>query len=645
MQKKSKEGPSGLSKKRLKKRGIWRPRQKDYVWRLLGKICEDLTPLSDLHGFTPDLLLVRAAIRERDVAKYITFCQSVSLPQLNKRMGKGPLTLTGIRCLRLLTCARKYIFPDSPYDPEGKAVEKFLFYEEHCRTSNNNPLFWELLSDDESPTLSNFDSLYTWRILQFAREFIGRVCGDEDPTEEIFLRSYHGPGASVGCRGQRAIPINKYYPPLTAIDSAQDLVLKWVEGDERWMTAAKLSSKPMKLSVESCAALDTVPKSAEIKRFILLECTGNVALQLGVGSLLKSRLSRFGIDISTQKKNQQLARLYSKGGGVTVDLSGASDTVALSWLVFFPPRWAELLYALRSPVGSSKRLNLTVTFEKLSSMGNGYTFAIETLIFSALLYGVVHVSDERWSEVLPQISVYGDDIVLPERFFPLYATILKKMGFVLNTGKTFHTGRIRESCGEDFYDGFPIRCFSLSDKISNRCDCYTIHNSLLEFEETYDICVARSRDYVVEELPVGFRCWGPITEERNSHLFTRDKALLDIYRSTEYQCLMVRYKSSTISHPKIKMRVTRKIIGHRWGFFLPLVQYCNRNQKDPTYDPTLLRRAQRIKDRLLDRDWLKNLPTREFSICKPKKPDTLATLIVPNIDVVRSSMKAVPWHY
>ena len=96
--------------------------------------------------------------------------------------------------------------------------------------------------------------------------------------------------------------------------------------------------------------------------------------------------------------------------------------------------------------------------EQFSSMGNGFTFPLETLLFYSLARAVLkymHASAEEWD----MLSVYGDDITLPSRCFSLLTEVFTECGFLVNSRKSFSDGPFRESCGADYLRSIDIRPF------------------------------------------------------------------------------------------------------------------------------------------------------------------------------------------
>jgi hypothetical protein len=203
-----------------------------------------------------------------------------------------------------------------------------------------------------------------------------------------------------------------------------------------------------------------VPKNAKTDRVIMIEPSLNTLVQLGIGSFLKNRLSHFGVDLRDQSINQRRARTASLNGRyATVDLEAASDSIALNLvLLLLPNDWFELLNNWRTRTVSIKRDRTHVELEKFSSMGNGYTFELESIIFYAASLVACRLSNTPLD-----VTVYGDDIILPVGAFSTLKNIFDAFGFKLNADKSFHSGSFRESCGEDYVNGINIRPFYKRD--------------------------------------------------------------------------------------------------------------------------------------------------------------------------------------
>jgi hypothetical protein len=219
-----------------------------------------------------------------------------------------------------------------------------------------------------------------------------------------------------------------------------------------------------------------VPKTAKIHRAIPIEPLLNGFIQTGCDQYLKEKLLlRAGIDITDQSRNQGLAYQGSLPGWfnplATIDLSAASDSIAIETARdLLPPAWFDFLNSIRSPCfsvdGVEKR------YEKFSSMGNGFCFPLETLLFASLAYSANAVTGDTI------FSVYGDDIIVRQSAAALVIEYLKYYGFKTNNEKTFLFGPFRESCGADFFEGVSVRPYSLDFIPINSRDIMKISNGL-----------------------------------------------------------------------------------------------------------------------------------------------------------------------
>ncbi len=205
----------------------------------------------------------------------------------------------------------------------------------------------------------------------------------------------------------------------------------------------------------------TVPKDGTKFRGCAKEPSINITLQLDVGRLLKNRLLQtVGIDLKGgQQEHRRLAREASvRGHLATIDMSNASDTLCrvLPQLVCRTDWW-ELLSSLRS---SMTRVNgKWVRLEKFSSMGNGFTFELESIIFATMARTVIHLEGGDPG----QVRCYGDDLIVPSEHYTGVVAALRFFGFEPNLAKTFAEGPFRESCGGDFWNGVPVRAHYLEE--------------------------------------------------------------------------------------------------------------------------------------------------------------------------------------
>lgn len=233
----------------------------------------------------------------------------------------------------------------------------------------------------------------------------------------------------------------------------------------------------------------TVPKNSKTDRTIAIEPGINLWYQKAVGTMIRRRLLRFGLNLNSQERNQQLAYQSSLSDrNATVDFSNASDSISISTVEgLLPRRWFLLMDSLRSQFGSVEKSSFR--YEKFSSMGNGFTFELETLIFYSLALATVMYLGLDQKEV----SAYGDDVVLPVGAFDLYREVCETYGFTVNVSKSFRSGHFRESCGSHFFAGINCKPYFLRSMVVTESDIYLAANSIrrLARNSTLEFCDAR----------------------------------------------------------------------------------------------------------------------------------------------------------
>jgi len=346
---------------------------------------------------------------------------------------------------------------------EDKAMETFRSSEQSCSDTN------ALLRARAEGSVSFTPAVE--RVFSRARQKISRILGKCPSIAQLDCR--YGPGATTTLKRKAA---DVYAKCSVGLVCSRDLVPVVSELVKAYPPMFGLTPGCGNLSIRvdlAVARLAFVPKTYKALRAIGVEPFMNLFLQLGIGKWMDHRLKRFGIDIHDQSINQQLALEGSLSGLLaTIDLSNASDTISyLLVMELLPPDWLCLLDLCRSSVFELPSGEL-VTLEKYSSMGNGYTFPLETLIF----YALAKASAED-SCVDGAVSAYGDDIVVPTGAVAMLLETLKALGFTPNSSKSFWSSPFRESCGHDYYNGENIRPVFLRG--TRVCDLYVYHNGLI----------------------------------------------------------------------------------------------------------------------------------------------------------------------
>lgn len=340
------------------------------------------------------------------------------------------------------------------------AIDKFLGAEAVCKETNLRIDRFE--RGEISPPLD------VLRALHGAREYIRRILGPLTRSDLRFAEDHmrFGPGATTSVSG--VVTQGKKYCPRVLDTTPRLLDFGLFCLPPGWRSSV------VGFRQRTSSKLTTVPKNAKTDRVICIEPDLNIYVQLGIGALIREKLRLFGLDLNSQLKNQSLASKADKDSLCTVDLSAASDTVsrAVVWNLL-PERWAELLHMAR--VDSVDLNGEEIRLEKWSSMGNGYTFELESILFYGILLGCREVNgwDSR------DVTVYGDDLVMPLEDLDLVTRTLDFLGFKVNVEKSFGKGRFHESCGTDWFDGHNVRPFFFrSDHHDYATVCYVYGNSL-----------------------------------------------------------------------------------------------------------------------------------------------------------------------
>lgn len=296
-------------------------------------------------------------------------------------------------------------------------------------------------------------------VLKSAEMEIGRVLG-ELHTEEWFSACRHGPNASVGVRRDEATHDMKCrtIEGTRAALQLYEEYLEWNPHQRSYLEKKGINTPDFKIVTGS--KLSFVPKKFDSKRSMMIEPVINQFFQLGLGELIGQRLRRFGnIDISTQPAvHADLVRLTTSHGLElsTLDWSQASDRIWLGLVErLLPSDWFAAIETVRCPIATYKGRDLHLTMA--GSMGNGFTFPLQTLIFRSLLLALA-----RECGCSEFVSVFGDDCIVDVDLVPHVTWLAKELDWQLNAEKSFWDGDFRESCGVDSYRGMDVRPFFIT---------------------------------------------------------------------------------------------------------------------------------------------------------------------------------------
>jgi len=320
----------------------------------------------------------------------------------------------------------------------------------------------------------------------------------------------NGPGASLG------VDSYNFYTKLfdSNLTCTSPLLYRYYRyfcgNDPKWKRAEETRSSTFGLVQIAGNRLSFVPKTSEVSRSICTEPLLNMFFQKGLGSVFQKLLfRRYRIDLSKQPDlNRRLAQKGSIDQSFgTIDLSSASDTMSLRMLKsIFPSYILAWIMQFRSPTvtypdGSSEELHM------VSSMGNGFTFPLQTLLFSTIVASVYRLKgiNPLIDRLGPKnFGVFGDDIIVLKDAYVSVVRALQFFGFEVNETKSFNSGCFRESCGGDYWAGHDVRGVYIKS-LTTSADVYSTINRIIRWSSRTGIFLTNTIRLLrswVEFLPI-----------------------------------------------------------------------------------------------------------------------------------------------
>lgn len=388
--------------------------------------------------------------------------------------------------------------PTKNVDRAQKAKDTFFDGERQCKRTNIRLRPYLTCEGDD------WDYAVNEHLIGL-RKVVRSVLGKFPGREHVIGR--HGPGATFSDPAKRSTVGDKMNsrPSCTS-----GFLENWFPLWELtlWGRAALEGPRNRLPSIVRGGRFATAPKDATTDRPIEAGPSLNVFYQLGIDGIIRRRLRRERIDLDGgQSIHRSLAQKASVDGSLaTIDLKNASGTVAKNLVrLLVPTDWLEPLEELRS---SSIRLDgRWHILEQYSGMGNGYTFALETLIFYC---ACKYVSSLHRGE---RVYTYGDDLIVPSEIVPDLVPFLSFLGFTVNDQKSFMSGPFRESCGGDFFNGHSVRPFFLKSLLEEPHEVIAAANGLRRALIQNDYCWETCKSAwfaLLDLLPSDIRrCRGP----------------------------------------------------------------------------------------------------------------------------------------
>lgn len=407
-------------------------------------------------------------------------------------------------CRQALAFYKKCTYLPLKENRKERAKAKFVKAELKCRETNE-------IFNLRDQGLFNLEP-WADAALQRAKAKISRVLGTLPRISELDFK--FGPGATTLTKKRQASVAEKLTAGFSCSEDLLPYASRILEEIPEWFKLHESTNYTKVTPVKDAngrsigtlydefgrapvvvlpGRVNFVPKDAMTDRSIIVEGSLNVLIQGAIGRYMFRRLKASGIDLSDQSRNQRLAKIGSLTGALaTLDLVSASDMMAIAIVrELLPWEWYFFLSTCRS---STVMLDgEPMLQEKFSSMGNGFTFPLQSLIFWALSSSV----DEG-----RETCVYGDDIIVSSSSAPRVARLLEICGFEVNRKKSFWTGPFRESCGADYLRGIDIRPWYHREMISP-ADLFRLHNYYVRHDDQ------EMADVILSHINPSLRIFGP----------------------------------------------------------------------------------------------------------------------------------------
>lgn len=363
----------------------------------------------------------------------------------------------------------KKLCPDGNVEKQdAAALEKFRAVNSRLPTT---PFKWEADNEAESCfwdyLRGNFNDCVQPNVGRLVSES-GIVSELSDaPSKEFdldFIRQNLNVGPGAAQKADSSSIVTKLFQGEMTFTNTEHLIRLYRSALFKtgfWADAEKLRFERFGFTKVDGGKIFFAKKNAEISRTCCTEPNLNMMFQKAAGAFLVNALEEhFGINLSTQPMwNRFLAKVGSIDQSIgTIDLVSASDSTGLQMFLALCDQCPlkDMICMSRSefvilPDGEKLALRM------VSTMGNGFTFPLMTLIFACAVRAVYQVMGFPCSDNRSQFGVFGDDIAVRREAYPFLCRMLGKLGYEVNDKKSFNAGPFRESCGGDYFKGLNVR--------------------------------------------------------------------------------------------------------------------------------------------------------------------------------------------
>jgi hypothetical protein len=328
-----------------------------------------------------------------------------------------------------------------------------------------------------------------------------------DPS--LVLRPRHGPGATADkLFGNEKFDLSEWPRRLDDVFPYGEYAVpnaRYIEDRYREVTLVEPED-------ERPVRVVAVPKTMKTPRIIAIEPTAMQYMQQGLSRVLVRLIERDSrvlagalCGFADQMPNRVMAREGSLTGALaTLDLSEASDRVSHLLVQNLVHRWPlvkEAIEVTRSTRADVQGIGV-IPLSKYASMGSALTFPVEAMCFLTLVFlgieweqGSRLTRDRIISDFLGRVRVYGDDIIVPVEFAPSVIRTLEAFGLKVNRSKSFWTGKFRESCGKEYYDGHDVSVVKVRKVVCSENGRLSFPTSLKHVPEVESYVSLRNRFY------------------------------------------------------------------------------------------------------------------------------------------------------
>jgi hypothetical protein len=289
----------------------------------------------------------------------------------------------------------------------------------------------------------------------------------------------HGPGATAERLTSNGKYLNRYWTDrLEKVFHVGDFLYN----NSRFIDGCYDDVDFREPGTEMPSRVVSVPKTQKGPRVIAIEPASLQYVQQGLLESITRATSSCIVDefigSESQVPNQQLAQEGSNTGSLaTLDLSEASDRVSselVHRLLARHPLTHEAVFACRSERASVPG-NGIISLSKFASMGSALCFPVEAMVFFTIIclaiekeQGHRFTSHKDLIPLVGAVRVYGDDIIVPVDYVHTVVHYLEHFGARVGAHKSFWTGRFRESCGKEYYEGHDVSIVKVRRIVPNR---------------------------------------------------------------------------------------------------------------------------------------------------------------------------------